>query len=373
MAPVYFGAAPPPVGLDIGTDFIRAAQIKPSGSGNALVSYGVVGMPLGAVVEGEIVDPPAVSGAIRELWKRTGLRVKDVAIGVSNQKVVVRLIDLPFMERDELAGAIQYQAQDYIPIPVEEAILDFQIIGDYMTPSDEHMMEVLLVAAQRDMIENAVAAVEGAGLKMAQVDVTAFALVRSLLDAAGGWLSDEADAGEALGIVHITSGLTNIVVVERGIPRFTRVSAMAGNQFTQAIANVMNLTFDEAEELKNRAGLPDMDVAAVPPATAEEQAVRVAQEALERETNKFIAEVRRSLDYYLTQSTQVRTIKRVYLTGTGSELRNLASYLEKGLQTQVVLGDPLGQITASGAVEQAVVADRMGSAAAIGLALGGVA
>ena len=145
-------------------------------------------MPFGAVVEGEIVDPQAVSGAIKELWKRTGLRVKDVAIGVSNQKVVVRLIDLPFMERDELAGAIQYQAQDYIPIPVEEAILDFQIIGDYMTPSDEHMMEVLLVAAQRDMIASAVSAVEGAGLKMAQVDVTAFALVRSLLGATSGWL-----------------------------------------------------------------------------------------------------------------------------------------------------------------------------------------
>ena len=82
--------------------------------------------------------------------------------------------------------------------------------------------------------------------------------------------------------------------------------------------------------------------------------------------------MRRSLDYYLTQATQVRTIKRVYLTGTGSELRNLASYLEKGLQTEVVLGDPLAQITASGAAAEAVAADRMGSAAAIGLALGGV-
>ena len=135
MTPVHFGGVPLPVGLDIGTDFIRVAQIKPSSSGNALVAYGAVGMPFGAVVEGEIVDPEAVSGAIKELWKRTGLRVKDVCIGVSNQKVVVRLIDLPFMEREELAGAIQYQAQDYIPIPVEEAILDFQIIGDYMTPS----------------------------------------------------------------------------------------------------------------------------------------------------------------------------------------------------------------------------------------------
>ena len=160
-------------------------------------------------------------------------------------------------------------------------------------------------------------------------------------------------------------------MVERGIPRFTRVSSMAGNQFTQAIANVMNLTFDEAEQLKIRAGLPDIDSMQTAPADADEQSIRVAQEALERETNKFIAEVRRSLDYYLTQATQVRTIKRVYLTGTGSELRNLASYLEKGLQTEVVLGDPLAQITASGAAAEAVAADRMGSAAAIGLALWG--
>jgi len=372
LAPVSFGASPPPVGLDIGTDYIRVAQIKQSGSGNVLTAYGSVTMPFGAVVEGEIVDPDAVSTALKELWKRTGIRHKDVSIGVSNQKVVVRLIDLPYMERDELAGAIQYQAQDYIPIPIEEAIIDFQIIGDYMTPADEHMMEVLLVAAQRDMIDSAVAAVEGAGLRLAQVDVTAFALVRALLGTTAGWLSDEAgEAGEALGIVHISSGLTNIVVVERGIPRFTRVSSLAGNQFTQAIANVLNLTFDEAEALKIRAGLPSIDAVQEPVAGEDSQLIQTAQDALEREANKFIAEVRRSLDYYLTQSTQVGTIRRIYLTGTGSQLTNLSSYLEKGLQTQVVLGDALAQVQSSGAVEQSVLADRMGCAAAIGLALGG--
>jgi len=371
LAPVSFGAPAPPVGLDIGTDYIRAAQIKSTGAGFVLVNYGSVAMPFGAVVEGEIVDPDAVSGAIRELWKRHGFRVSDVAIGVSNQKVVVRLIDLPFMERDELEGAIQYQAQDYIPIPVEEAIIDFQIIGDYMTPTDEHMMELLLVAAQRDMIQTAVAAVEGAKLRLAQVDVTAFALVRSLLGTTPSWFADEGgNAGEALGIVHMTAGLTNIAVVERGIPRFTRVSGLAGNQFTQAVANVLNLTFDEAEDLKNVAGLPNIDGSTGADAVPEN--VKTAQEALEREANKFIAEVRRSLDYYLTQATQVRTIKRIYLTGTGSQLKNLPSYLEKGLQTQVVLGDPLSHVTASGAVEQAVLADRMGCAPAIGLALGGV-
>lgn len=373
MAPVSLGATPPPVGLDIGTDHVRAAQIKPTGAGFTLAGYGSVNMPFGAVVEGEIVDPESVGSAIKELWRKAGIRSKEVAIGVSNQKVVVRLIDLPFMEKDELAGAIQYQAQDYIPIPVEEAILSYERIGDYMTPADEHMMEVLLVAAQRDMIGSAVHAVESAGLKLAQIDVTAFALVRSMLGSVSSVLPDELDdQGAATGLIHITSGLTNIAVVERGVPRFTRVSALGGNQFTQAIANVLNLTFDEAEDLKIRVGLPSLDGAPTQAAGVDPELARVAQEALEREANKFIAEVRRSLDYYLTQATQVRTIKRILLAGSGAQLRNLANYLEKGLQTQVTLGDPLARVQASGAVEQAVLADRMGCAAAIGLAMGGV-
>jgi type IV pilus assembly protein PilM len=373
LAPVFLGAPQPPVGLDIGTDFIRAAQVKSTSSGPALTNYGMVAMPFGAVVEGEIVDPEAVSGALKELWRRFGFRLTDVAIGVSSQKVVVRLIDLQFMEREELAKAIQYQAQDYIPYPVDQAILDFQIIGNYMTPADEHMMEVLLVAAPREIVTNAVAAVEGAKLRLAQVDVAAFALVRALLGTTPSWFSEEVDsAGEALGIVHVSSGLTNIAVVERGIPRFTRVSSLAGNQFTQAVANVLNLTFDEAEELKMRAGLPAIDVSPDAATVQTDSSVQTAQEALEREANKFIAEVRRSLDYYLTQATQARVIKRIYLTGTGSQLTNLASYLEKGLQTEVVVADPLSHVTASGNVEQTIFADRRGCAPAIGLALGGL-
>lgn len=190
MAPGFLGAPQPPVGLDIGTDFIRAAQIKSTSSGPTLTNYGWVAMPFGAVVEGEIVDPEAVSGALRELWRRYGFRVSDVAIGISSQKVVVRLIDLQFMEKEELSKAIQYQAQDYIPYPVDQAILDFQIIGEYMTPADEHMMEVLLVAAPSEIVSNAVLAVDGARLRLAQVDVTAFALVRALLGTTPSWFNE---------------------------------------------------------------------------------------------------------------------------------------------------------------------------------------
>ncbi|MDH4139508.1 MAG: type IV pilus assembly protein PilM [Coriobacteriia bacterium] len=369
------GSSVMPIGLDIGTDHVRAAQLKPSGAGLSLVGYGLVNMPMGSVVEGEIVDVDAVSSAIRELWRHSSVHGKDVIIGVSNQKVVVRLIDLPFMERDELEGAIQYQAQDYIPIPVEDAILDFHIIGDYMTPADEHMMEVLLVAAQRDMIESAVQAVEGAGLRLAQIDLTSFAIVRAALGAGTAILpGEEEEAGEATGVIHISSGLTNIAVVERGVPRFTRVSSIAGGQFSQAIANVLNLTFDEAEELKIRAGLPDIETGTQPLGPEGDlgtQQLQVAQDALEREVNKFIAEVRRSLDYYLTQATQIRTIRKIYMTGSGAQLSNMAAYLEKGLQAEVVLTDGVSHVTVAPGAQQAAMADRMGAAPAVGLAMGG--
>ncbi len=373
MAPVSFGAPPPPVGLDIGTDLIRLAQVRQTNAGPQLTAYSSVPMPSGAVVEGEIVDPVAVTGALRDLWRHAGVSSREVAIGVSNHKVVVRLIELPFMEANELAGAIQFQAQDYIPIPVDEAIIDFHVIGEYVTPADEHMMEVMLVAAERDMIASAVAAIEGAGLKLMQVDVTAFALVRSLLGTSQTWLPDEAEEpNSATGIVHMGSGITNIAVVEAGIPRFTRVSSLAGNHFTQAIVNTLNITYDDAEDLKLRAGLPSLDGGTLPLDTPDGHRIVTAQEVLEREANKFIAEVRRSLDYYLTQVTQVRTITKIVLSGTSAGIPNLAAYLEKGLQTQVVLGDPLAFVAASGASEQAVLADKAGSAPAIGLALGGV-
>lgn len=371
MGSLSFGSSQTAIGLDIGTDHVRVAQVKQTGSGFTLSGYGRVEVPMGAVADGEIVDSAAVASAIKELWRRSNVRGKDVCTGVSNQRVIVRLIDLPFMERGELQSAIQYQAQDYIPMAVEESILDFQIIGDYMTPSDEHMMEVLLVAAHREMIGNTVAAIEGAGLKLTRVDVSSFAIVRALMGDSPDLLPEA--EGEATAVIHISSGITNIAVVERGIPRFNRISSLAGGTFTQAIANVLNITFEEAEQLKIKVGLPELDgsAAAVPDVGAD--VVQVVYESIEREVNKFIAEVRRSLDYYLTQTSQVRTIRRIVLTGSGAQLRNLAIYLEKGLQAQaVVLGDPIERVSVASGIRQVVEGDRMGAATAIGLALGGL-
>ena len=373
MGALSIGSKSAVAGLDIGTEHIRVAQLKPQGSTLVLAGYDWIDAPVGSVVEGEVLDPVAVAGALRELWRKSGITTKHVALGVANQKVVARLIDLPFMDRNDLAGAIQYQAHDYIPIPIEDAILDFQIIGDYMTPSDEHMMEVLLVAAQREMLGSMVAAVENAGLRPMLVDITAFAVVRALIGDGPGVLPDEAEADQATGIVHMSAGITTIGVVERGIPRFTRVSSLAGREFTQAVSNALNVTFDEADRIKVQVGLPDLSGTPMAlPAGLDEQTVKTTHEALEREVNRFTAEIRRSLDYYLTQTSQARTIKTILLTGSSAQLGNLAGYLEMGLQTQVRLADAVDRIQPTPRTQGLVEADRYGAVAAIGLAMGGL-
>jgi Tfp pilus assembly PilM family ATPase len=135
------------------------------------------------------------------------------------------------------------------------------------------------------------------------------------------------------------------------------------------------VNFDDAERLKIRAGLPDIgshgDTGVVSGDT-DDQMISSAQDALEREVNKFIAEVRRSLDYYLTQTSQARTIRRIHLTGSSALLANLSVYLEKGLQAEVVLSDPLRFVQVGSGASASAEEDRMGAAPAIGLALGGV-
>jgi type IV pilus assembly protein PilM len=335
-----------------------------------------VDMPMGAVVDGEIVDPSAVSSAIRELWRQPGIKGRDVVTGISNQKVVVRLIDLPFMERDELQGAIQYQAQDYIPIPIEDAILDFQIIGDYMTPGDEHMMEVLLVAAQRDMVEATVAAVEGAGLRLASIDVTSFAIVRSTL---GSGLnisprtrkSRRGDSGHPhrLGAYQHRRCGEGRAAFHACLLALRQPVHPGDQQRLEYDVRRCRAAEDPCRSAGHQRPCPG-------PARrrghGSKHLVQTAQDALEREVNKFIAEVRRSLDYYLTQTTQARTIRRIYLTGSSAQLAHLDTYLEKGLQAEVVLSDPLRFIQVGSSARALAEEDRMGAAPAIGLALGGV-
>ena len=238
------------IGLDIGTNAVRVAEIEP-GDPPRLTSFGQVALPVGAMRDGEVVDPAAVSSAIQRLWNELSLKKGPVRVGVATPRVLVRTVDLPTMSDDELAGALRFQAQELIPIPLEDAVLDFQVlealpipetVGD--GPPPQPMSRVLLAAAHKDLIRNLTGAVRAAGLSVASVDLVPLALVRSV----GRRVSDNGGGVEA--IVSVGGGVTVVVVHELGIPRFVRILGSGGRLVTDAIARDLELTQDQAEAVK---------------------------------------------------------------------------------------------------------------------------
>ncbi|HZQ26257.1 MAG TPA: type IV pilus assembly protein PilM [Acidimicrobiales bacterium] len=316
------------IGLDIGTFAVRAVELQLGGQ-PTLVRFAQVTLPPGAVRDGEVQDPGAVAAAIRRLWAEGKFKTKRVVVGVANQRVIVRQADLPAMSEADLRAALRFEAQELIPIPVEDAILDSQILEETVSPEGEPRMRILLAAAQRDMVRTHLAAVTGAGLTPVAVDVIPFALVRALYDRATQ--SFTAD-GRAEAIVCIGGGVTNVVVHEQGVPRFVRVLLVGGDDVTEAIARDLDVDLDAAEDLKRRADMASSDAAVA----------RAGQVVSDRLT-PLVEEIRGSLDYYLAQS-QSSPIGRVLVTGGGSRLPGLMERLQSQLGGRVEPAHPLADV-----------------------------
>jgi type IV pilus assembly protein PilM len=314
------------IGLDIGTHAVRAAEMGLGRGDQATLNrFGQVALPLGAVRDGEVVDPPAVAAAIRRLWSEAGFRGREVVVGVANQRVIVRQADVPQMAEQDLRAALRYEVQELIPIPVDEAILDFQILEQFVGPEQEPMMRILLVAAQADMVRSVLAAVDGAGLTASMIDVIPFALIRAL---GAGDLGLGASPAASEAIVCVGGGVTNVVVHEHGVPRFVRMLITGGNEITEAIASELHIEPDAAEDLKRRADVSSPD-------ELEARAGRITTDRL----GPFVEEVRGSIDFYRAQSTD--EIARVLVTGGGSRVPGLADRLRQVLNVPVETGHAL--------------------------------
>lgn len=329
------------IGLDIGTRSIRVVEIQTGKQPPVLDKVGIVRIPENLVVDGEIADAKAVSAILKDLWAKHKFPKQNIVLGVANQKVIVRVIDMPQMSEEELKGAIKFQAADYIPMPVEDTIIDFEILKEYQVKEGEKNIKVLLVAAQRDMIQAYVDALSGAGLYPASIDVKSFALMRSLIPHLSAFPSEE-QAREALEtscLLNVGAGVSNMIIVEEGMPYFVRILLFGGNDFTRALADNMNISEEEAEELK--VGLSDSDNPAVVTPSLEKKAA--AEGVLRNRITSFVREIRRSIDYCLDQ-TGCRPPESIVLSGRGAKISGLRDELEKALQMKVRYGRPLQNV-----------------------------
>lgn len=320
------------MGLDIGTSGVRAAELSLGKRPATLTRFGQVALPPGAVRDGEVIDVDVVAAAIRQLWASTKFSTKRVTVGVSNQKVVAREVDLPRLPADELRKSLPFLVQDRIPMPVDQAILDFHPLEEFETESGDRMVRVLLVAAAEDVVDNTVRAVQKAGLNPVAVDLTPFALLRGLARVDELGLSE--DSGEAL--IDIGAGVTNIVVHQGGVPRFVRILLMGGADITEAIAERLGISTEEAESLKQQTGM-------LAKARDLTDADSPATWAIETSAAAFIEEVRGSLDYHRHQPHSVDA-KRIVLSGGGGQLRGLAERLATATRVPVELGTAMTRL-----------------------------
>jgi type IV pilus assembly protein PilM len=240
------------IGLDIQPGFVAAVQARVNGS---IVAERAASLPLAAdtVRDGEVADEGALSEVLRELFADSGLG-KRVRVGIANQRTVLRTLELPpLSDQKELAAAVKFQAQDQVPMPLNNAVLDFHPLGVIDTPSGPRQ-RVVLVAAQRDMVERLLKAVRGAGLTPAGVDLSAFALIRSL------YRADPEGTGRVLYLN--VDGLTNLAIAEGTVCRFTRVVGSGLEGMAGELAVRRGIAVSEAHAL-----LAAVDLTAAPSAS----------------------------------------------------------------------------------------------------------
>jgi len=409
----FGGSKMSPVGLDLGRNSITAARLRYQTGGSVLLQAGIDVLPEGLIQEGEVRDVEGLSLALKEFWKAHKIKGRKVALGLANQKVVVRTLEFPRLDEKELRSAIEFQAQEYIPIPVEQAVFDFHVLGTFTDSDGVEKQKVLVVAAQKDMVMDFINAVKGARLGVTGVDLQAFALLRAL--APKSFIEQE-PASLATAIVNVSADVTNLVVDVGGEPQFTRVISFGGDNFTRAVQDMQGVTFAEADEIKVRVGLgapvargAEEPAAEQPPEAAEaetgiirptssehapdfippaeqgpapgesgpggmppifsteaepgrvpdflprpissygeaetelEQTANI-QKALEVTADALADEIRRSLDYYMSQEQSV-PVGRLIISGGGAMLINLEAYLSQLFPFNVETGNPISLVS----------------------------
>jgi type IV pilus assembly protein PilM len=317
------------VGLDIQPGYVSAVQARVNGS---ILVQRAAGAPLppDTVREGEVLDGSALSETLREMFRESHLD-KRVRVGVANQRTVLRTLELPpLTDRKELATAVRFQAEDQVPMPLDNAVLDFHALGVIDTPAGPRQ-RVIVVAAQRDMVERLLAAVRSAGLRPEGVDLSAFALIRSL------HRSDEEHAGRVLYLN--VGGLTNMAIAEGTLCRFTRVVGGGLESMAADIAERHGIKLQNARDLLASVDLEqaaprvplDSDASPIP----DEQPSIDVRPVLAGGVREIAGEVRNSLDFHRSQDGGGE-VSSIVLSGPALQISGFAASLQSELGVPIV-------------------------------------
>lgn len=329
------------VGLDIGNTGVRAAEFQIGRRTTTLRRFASVDLPEDAIRYGMVKDPDAVTAALRELWSRGKFSTKAVVLGIANDGVLVRQMDLEWMPPADFRKGLRYQVADALPVPVDEANLDYYMLDEIEQAPDSkgdvrRVARVMLVAAGREMVDTFVRSVQAAGLRPVRVDLLPFALARAASPVVAPLAGSDAPL-EA--VVDIGADTVVVVVHQGGRPQFVRTLAgHGGHAITRALMARYEWTWDEAERTKISLGLPGHASTVEPPglesaesAPAEVQGAHPAHATIAEQVDGLVTELRATLTFFRTSTADPKPLSRIVLAGKASGLGGLAETLAEQL------------------------------------------
>ncbi|HIA04255.1 MAG TPA: type IV pilus assembly protein PilM [Myxococcales bacterium] len=313
------------VGLDIGSSSIKLVQLKETPKGVELVNFDTAPLPHEAVVDGALMNFGAIVDKIQELWSVTKTRTRDIALSVSGHSVIIKKISLPEMTPAELEDSIQWEAEQYIPFDIKDVNVDVQILN---AQAGQGQMDVLLVAAKKEVINDYTSVAIEAGLRPVVVDVDTFC-IQNMFELNYGF-----PPNETIALLNVGASVININVVHDGITSFTRDISMGGSALTDEIMKQLSVSFEEAEHYKT-GGDGNFSSSSI---------AREVSKLSERTSESLVTEIQRSLDFFAATTINA-DIGKIYLSGGASQLPHLLRALERRLEVPVEYVNPFRNIT----------------------------
>lgn len=309
------------VGVDIGSASIKVCLVKESRKGLGLVRLGYVPLNPQVIVDGQIMDSSAVVDALGRAFQEAKIRQKECALSVSGQSIIIRKITVPIMTQGELDEQIQWEAEQHIPFDIKDVQVDYQVLRKRPETSQ---MDLLLVAAKRDRIEDYAQLARSAKLKPVVCDVDSFT-VQNLFEYSRGLPEDQTVA-----LINIGASFSSLSIIANGVHVFPREIANGGNAITEEIQKQLGIPFDQAEAYKCGG-----DGGMVP-----QQVVQIIEAA----SDSIAAEIQRSIDFYLATSGEGE-IAKIYVTGGTANLAALARAIERRSRVPVETWSPTEKVT----------------------------
>jgi type IV pilus assembly protein PilM len=316
-----FSRQKPLVGLDIGSSSVKAVELRRAKKGYELVHAGLEPLASDTVVDGAIMDALSVADSISEVLSRHKIKTKSVATSVSGHSVIVKKVPLPAMTNEELEESIQWEAEQHIPFDISDVSLDYQVLNASATSS---ATDVLLVAVKKDKILNHTNVITQAGKVPTVVDIDAFAVQNAFET------NYEPASNTTVALLNIGASIMNILVAKGGTPLFTRDVSVGGNQFTDALQKEMNLSFEEAEQVKKGKLIEGVQTESV-------------SSLMQSVSEVLLLEIQKTFDFFRA-TTGGEQLQRVYVSGGCAKVEGFVDLLQARLGLPVEMLDPFKNI-----------------------------